>query len=200
MVLEDTIMERSVGFLPSGATLRRYLILAYGAAGTIFDCGVMVLGSLLVGLGTVLTLVTFGVVETSMDNTTAALLASALVSGVVGLFLLGIAAEGPVGRGRRLVGFELWEVAAARAVMALAMGGLFLVAHALITGPAEALPAPIDPAVAAVRAVGLAGIVGTTFVGVPLAWEARRRLGETMGEIEIPVIYTVWVIATMVFL
>ena len=194
------MMERSIGFLPNKAALRRYLILAYGTAGTIFDCGAMVLGSVLIGLGTVLTLITFGVVETSLENTTAALLASALVSGVVGLFLLGIAAEGPVGRGRRLVGFDLREIAAARAVMALVIGGLFLLAHGLIAGPAEALPAPIDPGVAAVRAVGLAGIVGAAFIGVPLAWGARRRFGETMGEIEIPVIYTVWVIATMVFL
>ena len=70
------------------------------------DVGLMVLGSLLVGLSLAVLLAGFDIVDVVQELATAPLLISALVLAVAGLFCLGVASEGPLGRGRRLVGFK----------------------------------------------------------------------------------------------
>ncbi|HEY7821505.1 MAG TPA: hypothetical protein VIG24_01665, partial [Acidimicrobiia bacterium] len=81
--------------------LKRYAILAYGAFGTMADVGLMVLGSLLVGLSLAVLIGGFGLMDVTVEElSTGEMLMSAIVLAVVGLFCLGLASEGPLGRGR----------------------------------------------------------------------------------------------------
>ncbi|MEE8489531.1 MAG: hypothetical protein V3S43_04290, partial [Acidimicrobiia bacterium] len=102
--------------------LKRYAILAYGALGTMLDVGLMVLGSLLVGLSVAVLLAGFDIVDVAGDLSTGTTLISAVVLAVTGLFCLGVASEGPLGRGRRLVGFNLWEVGIGRTLAVFGLG------------------------------------------------------------------------------
>ncbi len=110
------------------ALIKRYAILAYGAFGTMFDVGLMVLGSLWVGMSIAVLLAGFEIVDVVEEMSTGGMLASALILAIVGLFCLGVAAEGPLGRGRKLVGFKLWEVGIGRtlAVFLVGFGALLL--------------------------------------------------------------------------
>ena len=81
--------------------VKRYGTLAFGAFGTMLDVGLMVLGTILVGLAIALLLAGFGLVDViPEDLSTVAMLGSSLVIAVVGMFCLGVASEGPVGKGR----------------------------------------------------------------------------------------------------
>ena len=128
-------MTDDIARVDSRAAAKRYAILAYGSFGTMLDVGLMVIGSLLVGLAVSVVLAGFGIVNVIQDLSTGAMLASSLVLAVIGLFCLGVAAEGPLGRGQRLVGFKLWEIGLGR-IIAIFVVGLFL----LFTGWSMARP------------------------------------------------------------
>ena len=181
---------------------KRYAILAYGAFGTMFDVGLMVIGSLLVGLSISVLLAGFGLVNVIQELSTGAMLASALVLAVIGLFCLGVASEGPLGRGRRLVGFTLWEVGIGRALAALVVGLLALFAYGLVDGVLEGLPAPMVKGAEGVRAAAVAGLTVMPLIGVPLSMLARwYPNGPTWLErADVPIMFVVWAIATMVII
>ena len=123
--------------------LKRYAILGYGAVGTMLDVGLMVLGSLLVGFAVSVLLAGFEIVNVIPEEmSSGAMLASALVLGVVGLFCLGVASEGPLGRGRRLVGFKLWEVGVGRILAVLGVGFAAFFAYDVLLGLIDDLPVP----------------------------------------------------------
>lgn len=184
------------------ALIRRYAILAYGCFGTMFDLGLMVIGSLLVGLSVSLLLAGFDLVSVVLELSTGALLASSLVLAVVGLFFLGVASEGPLGRGRRLVGFNLWEVGIGRVLASLLVGWLALFAHDLVQGPLQGLPEPLHTGASGLRAGGLAGLTAVPLIGVPLGVLVRRypEAPAWVAETEVPVMFVVWTVATMAFL
>ncbi|MGH8914022.1 MAG: hypothetical protein ACRDZM_05830 [Acidimicrobiia bacterium] len=179
--------------------LKRYAILAYGALGTMFDVGLMVMGSLLVGLSISVLLAGFGLVNVTQELSTGAMLASAMVLAVIGLFCLGVASEGPLGRGRRLVGFKLWEVGIGRAIAVLLVGLLALFAYGLVDGLLEGLPAPVVKGAEGVRAAGIAGLTVMPLIGVPLSLLALwYPNGPTWLErADVPIMFVVWAVATM---
>jgi hypothetical protein len=181
---------------------KRYAILAYGAFGTMLDIGLMVVGSLLVGLSISVLLAGFGLVSVVQDLSTGAMLASALVLAVIGLFALGVAAEGPLGRGRRLIGFKVWEVGIGRTLAVLAVGLLALLIYGLVDGLLEGVPAPIVMGARGIRATGIAALTAMPLIGVPLALLVRWYPNgpSWLGRAEIPVMFVVWAVATMALL
>ena len=192
-------MTEGVARPDSRAMARRYAILAYGSFGTMLDVGLMVLGSLLVGLAVSVVLAGFDLVNVIQDLSTGAMLASSLVLTVIGLFCIGVAAEGPLGRGRRLVGFQLWEIGVGRIVAVFVVGLLFLLIHGLVDGPVEGLPIPITTGVDGIRAVGVSGMTVMPLIGVPAALAARLyRDGPTwLQTADLPMMFVVWAVATM---
>ncbi len=179
--------------------LKRYAILAYGALGTMLDVGLMVLGSLLVGLSVAVLLAGFDIVDVAGDLSTGTTLISAVVLAVTGLFCLGVASEGPLGRGRRLVGFNLWEVGIGRtlAVFGLGVGALLL--YGVVGGLLEGLPKPLLQGTEGLRAVGVAAMTAMPLVGVPLSLVARGLPveAEWVHRFDVPVMFIVWAVASM---
>ncbi|HLF44406.1 MAG TPA: hypothetical protein VJA46_12910 [Acidimicrobiia bacterium] len=179
--------------------VKRYAILGYGAFGTMLDVGLMVLGSLLVGLATAVLLAGLDLVNVVQELSTGAMLASALILAVVGLFCLGVASEGPLGRGRKLLGFQLWEVGIGRTVAVFLVGFGALLAYGVISGFLEDLPEPLHKGAEGLRAVGVAGMAVMPLLGVPLSLLVRwaPNAPAWLSKAEIPVLFVVWAIATM---
>jgi hypothetical protein len=183
--------------------LKRYGILAYGAFGTMADVGLMVLGSLLVGLSLAVLLGGFGLVEvTTAELSTGAMLISAIVLAVVGLFCLGVAAEGPLGRGRRLVGFKLWEVGIGRTLAVFVTGFIVLLLYDFIGDLLDDVPAPLFTGAEGFRAVGVAGMTVMPLLGVPLSLLvlAAPEDYSWVRQADIPLMFVVWTIAAMIIL
>lgn len=183
--------------------LKRYGILAYGAFGTMADVGLLVLGSLLVGLSLAVLVGGFGLVEvTSQDLSTGEMLISAIVLAVVGLFCLGVASEGPLGRGRRLVGFHLWEVGIGRILAVFLAGLISLLLYNFIGGLLEDVPPPLLKGVEGFRAVGVSGVTVMPLLGVPLSLVVRSLPEEYAWarQADIPVMFIVWTVAAMLIL
>ena len=181
------------------ALIKRYAILAYGAFGTMFDVGLMVLGSLLVGMSIAVLLAGFEIVDVVQEMSTGGMLASALILAIIGLFCLGVAAEGPLGRGRKLVGFKLWEVGIGRTLAVFAVGFGALLLYGAIEGLLGDLPEPLHKGAEGLRAVGIAGMVVMPLIGVPLSllinWAPNAP--DWVRKAEIPSMFVVWAIATM---
>lgn len=183
--------------------LKRYAILAYGAFGTMADVGLMVLGSLLVGLSLAVLIGGFGLMEvTAEELSTGQMLISAIVLAVVGLFCLGLASEGPLGRGRRLVGFKIWEVGIGRTLAVFISGLIALLLHDFIGGFLDAVPSPIYKGLEGFRVVGVAGMTAMPLLGVPLSLAARSAPEEYtwVRKADIPVMFVVWATTAMVIL
>jgi len=179
---------------------KRYAILAYGGFGTMVAVGLMVLGSLLVGLAVAVFLAGFDLIDQFVEPmSTEGLLASSMVILVAGLLFLGIATESPLGRGRRLVGFELWEIGIARILAVALVGLLMLVLHDYIEGLLDGLPEPFFLAADGLEAVARGGLIIMPIVGVPLSLAARYAAGQRQSfpDLELPVLFVVWVITVM---
>jgi hypothetical protein len=178
---------------------RRYAILAYGSFGMMLDVGLMVLGTLLVGLAISVVLAGFDLVNVIQDLSTGAMLASSIVLTVIGLFCIGVAAEGPLGRGRRLVGFKPWEIGVGRLVAVIVVGLIFVLVYGLVDGAVEGLPLPITTGVEGIRAVGVAGMTVMPLIGVPASLLARwsSEGPAWLRSADLPIMFVVWAVATM---
>jgi len=181
------------------STLKRYAILAYGAFGTMLDVGLMVLGSLLVGLSIAVLLAGFDVVDVAGDLSTGTMLISAVVLAVTGLFCLGVASEGPLGRGRRLVGFRLWEVGIGRTLAVFAIGFGALLLYGVMGRVLDGLPKPLLQGAEVLRAVGVAGMTAMPLFGVPLSLGVRWLPveAEWVHRADVPAMFIVWALASM---
>ncbi len=202
MVRVTSVTDRTARTSGIGV-IKRYAILAYGAVGTMADVGLMVLGSLLVGLAMAVLLGGFGLVDvTQAEMSTGEMLISAIVLAVIGLFCLGVASEGPLGRGRRLVGFRLWEVGIGRTLAVFGVGLVTLILYQLLTGLLEGVPVPLIKGTAGIRAVGVAGMTAMPLVGVPLSLVARGTPAgfEWAHRADIPVMFITWTVAAMLIL
>jgi hypothetical protein len=183
--------------------VKRYAILAYGAFGTMADVGLMVVGSLLVGLAVAVLIGGFGLVDvTTQDLSTGEMLISAIVLAVIGLFCLGVASEGPLGRGRRLVGFSPWELGIGRVLAVFVVGLLSLLVYQFIGGLLEGVPAPLYKGAEGFRVVGVAGMTVMPLVGVPLSLLVRAAPDEYAWarQTEIPVMFIVWTVTGLLIL
>lgn len=187
---------------PTPASFRRYSTLGIGAFGTMLDVALVVIGSIFLGLTAAVVLDGFGLVRIGLGLSTGAMLGSALVIGILGGFALGVASEGPLGRGRSLVGFTETEVLVARVVSVMVVGTLLVLLERYARGIVAELPFPFGVAASALRAVGLAALTAVPFVAIPLAWWARSGgLGDTLAaDADIPLMYFVWAVATMILL
>lgn len=166
------------------------------------DVGLVVVGTLLLGLAMAVILDGFDLVTIGLGLSTGAMLGSGLVIGIVGGFALGVASEGPLGRGRRLEGYDGVEVLVARMVASVVVGLVFLLIRSYLIDPAAELPLPFQIGVDSLRAVAIAGMTAVPVLAVPLAWWIRSgALGAAFAlDGDIPVLYFVWAIATMVLL
>jgi hypothetical protein len=182
--------------------LKRYGILAYGAMGNMFDVGLVVLGTLFVGLGVTVLLAGFDVVGAIDDMSTPAMLGSSIILIVVGMFALGVASEGPLGRGRRLVGFNIWEIGIGRAISAFFVGLVMLMIHQLTAGIVDDLPAVFLRGADGLRAVAVAGMVAVPLAGVPLSLLIRNLDDryDWLKRWEVHSVFVVWLIATLILL
>jgi hypothetical protein len=183
--------------------IKRYAILAYGTIGTVGAVGLLVLGSLLVGLSIAVLLEGFGLVDVFTEElSTGATLISAIVLAVVGLFCLGVASEGPLGRGRRLVGFQLWEIGIGRTLAAFVSGLIGLLIYGMLSGPLEGLPGPVIKGAEGIRAVSVAGMTVMPLLGVPLSLATRLSPEPYLWvrEAEVPVFFVVWAVSAMIIL
>ncbi len=182
--------------------LKRYGILAYGAMGNMFDVAMVVVGTLFVGLGVSVLLAGFDVVGALDDMSTPAMLGSSIILIVVGMFALGVASEGPLGRGRRLVGFNIWEVGIGRAISAFCVGLVLLLIHQLTAGIVEDLPAVFLRAAEGLRAVAVAGMVAVPLAGVPLSLLIRNLDDgyDWLKRYEVHSVFVVWLIITLILL
>lgn len=183
--------------------VKRYAILAYGSFGTMSDVGLMVLGSLLVGLSVAVLLGGFGLVDLLGETlSTGAMLISAIVLAVVGLFCLGVASEGPLGRGRRLVGFQIWEVGIGRVIAVFLTGLAGIIIYGFLKDILDSVPSPIHKGAAGIRAVSVAGMTVMPLLGVPLSLVIRATPDQYAWarQAEVPVMFLVWAISSMLIL
>jgi hypothetical protein len=195
-------MNEALGGESPTKRLKRYGILAYGAMGNIFDVGLVVLGTLFVGLGFTVLLAGFEVVGSIADMSTPALLGSAIILIVVGMFALGVASEGPLGRGRRLVGFNIWEIGIGRAIAAFLVGLVLLLIHRLTAGIVDDLPVVFLRGAEGLHAVSVAGMVAVPLVGVPLSLLICNLNDgyDWLKRYELHSIFVVWLVATLILL
>lgn len=184
------------------ALLKRYAVLAYGALGTMLDVGLMVLGAMLVGLAIAVLLAGFELADLSLELSTGTMLISAIVLAVSGLFCLGVASEGPLGRGRRLVGFKIWEVGIGRTLAVFGVGFGALLLYGFIGRFLDGLPEPLFKGTEAIRAVGVSGMTAMPLIGVPLSLLARSVRGSFawVQYADVPVMFVVWAVAAMIVL
>lgn len=166
------------------------------------DVALVVIGSALLGLAIAVLLDGFELVAIGLDLSTGAMLGSSLVIGIVGGFALGVASEGPLGRGRRSVGLNENHVLLARILAAVVVGLLLLVVRNLIDDYLADLPVPFDIGADVIQAAAVAGMTAVPVVAVPLAWWMRSGgFGAAVAvDGDIPLMYFIWAVATMVLL
>ncbi|HEY7565137.1 MAG TPA: hypothetical protein VIA81_09445 [Acidimicrobiia bacterium] len=186
---------------PTSEGWRYYLRLAVNSFATMLDLGLFAFGSALVGLGIAVALSSFGLIAAESDLSTGAALVSALVLGVVGTFAMGIASEGPVRRPSTFVSTSEAEVAIGRAIASVLVGVLFVFLAGRLRPLSEGMTAPIEKGVDLLRAAGIAGLGSVPLLGVPISYAIRRTgvLGDSAVEVDLPVLFAVWVIA-LIFL
>jgi hypothetical protein len=161
------------------------------------DVAMLTVGSALVGLGAAVLLGGFGLVSSSLDLSTAALLGSALVAGIVGAFALGVASEGGVGRVSEAGGTAV-ERLAGRVVPGVLVAAGLLIVHAYLRRFAGDLPVTFAYGLEAVRAGGVAGLIAS-IAGPGLTWGlAFVWTDDLVVEIEIPILYLIWSLALLV--
>ena len=183
-------------------TLKYYATLAYGAVGTVAATGLMVAGTLLVGLAIPVLLAGVGLLEIEPEMTTAPLVISGLILGMAGGFCLGVASESPLGRGRRLQGFKIWEVGIGRTLAAVATGFVLLFVYRFILRWIGDVPVPLMKGVEVFRAVGGAATLAMPLIGVPvsLLLRAAPTRRAWVNRLEEPALYAIWVMAAVLAL
>ena len=180
---------------------RWYVRTAWHALVSMADVGLLVVGSALVGLAAVVILEGFGVVRIGLTASIGAALGSGLVIAVFGAFGLGVAAEGPVGRGLRGEPATEVEAGIAAGLATVVVGFLLLLAASRLSSVTSDLPQPFEEARRVLHAAGRAGWITAPLAGVGI-WLGRRRFGETVWwiESETPLHYVAWAVLTMILL
>lgn len=179
---------------------RYYLRLAANSFATMLDLGLYALGAALAGMGLALLLATFDVVRRATDLSTGSGLVTAMVLAIVGAFLMGIASEGPARRDNLVAVRSELDRAISRAASSIIVGVLFVFVAGVIRPRLGDFPTPIGQGVELMRQAGIAGLWPVPLIGVPLAWGLRHPslLGRSGIELELPVMFTVWVLVLIV--
>ena len=182
-----------------GEDWRYYVRLVSNSFATMLDLGLYALGAALAGLGIALVLAGLGLVDRETGLSTGSGLVTAMVLAVAGAFLMGIASEGPARRNNRAFVHNELERALSRAVSSVLVGIVLIVAAGMLSPLIEDFPAPLARGVELMRRAGTAGLWAVPLIGVPLAWGVRHPavLGESGIEVELPVMFTVWIVALL---
>jgi hypothetical protein len=111
---------------------------------------------------------------------------------------MGIASEGPARRDTMVgVNYE-WQRALTRVVTSIMVGIILVVGSGYLEPIVAEFTAPLQRGVELMRAAGVAGLWPVPLFGVPLAWLIRHFLPAEGIELELPVMFTVWVVALIV--
>lgn len=193
----DEVMEEA-----RQLSVGRVLSLFGYAFSSLADVGMLVAGSGLVGLAIAILRDGFGSGTPTLTDNTGALLGSALIIGVFGVFALGVAFEGPVGHGRLSRSVGAVELSVARAVAALLVGLIGVVAAGVLPTFVGGLPDIFLMATDVVAAAGRSGMIFVVLLAVPITLFLRYRYDgqKWMEEAELPVFYLVWLIGAMFFM
>jgi hypothetical protein len=168
-------------------------------AGTTLDVGLLVVGTALVALAIVVLLDGFEIFDVGLTTSTGEMLGSGLVIAVFGAFALGVAVEGPIRALRTRTGSEI-EMLLIRAGSLLLVGGLLLIIGRFIEQYVEELPSTFAIANDVLVATGVAGLTATLVLGALSLWGLRRIYADRswLDLIELPVLYSLWVIGTLI--
>ena len=178
---------------------RRLFRLFRRITGTTLDVGLLVGGTALVSLALVVLLDEFEILEVGLTKSTGEMLGSGLVIAVFGAFALGVAVEGPIRALRTRSGSEI-EMLLIRAGSLLLVGGILLFIGRFIEKYIDELPSPFGIANDVLVATGVAGLTATLLLGATALWGLRRLYADKpwLDLIELPVLYSLWVIGTVI--
>jgi hypothetical protein len=167
------------------------------------DMYLTVLGSAIVALAAVVLLDGFDIVRLGMTNTTGGMLATSIVIAVVGLFMLGIASEGPL-RGEGLetpeVNLVVARVLATLLVCVVGLWAASALASVSETTTTIPLDGPFSYVITITKAVAVAGIFVVSTLAVPASWLLRRTLPSSALGWDRLMILAVWFLAAFVLL
>ena len=178
---------------------RRLFRLFRRITGTTFDVGLLVLGTALVSLAIVVLLDGFEIFDIGLTKSTGEMLGSGLVIAVFGAFALGVAVEGPIRALRTRDGTEI-EMLLIRVGSLLLVGGLLLFIGRFVEQYIDELPSTFGIANDLLVATGVAGLTATLLLGATVLWGFRRLYADRpwLDLIELPVLYSLWVIGTLI--
>ncbi|MGZ5382631.1 MAG: hypothetical protein ACXW15_02615 [Acidimicrobiia bacterium] len=178
---------------------RRLFRLFRRITGTTLDVGLLVVGTALVSLAIVVLLDGFDVLDVGLTRSTGEMLGSGLVIAVFGAFALGVAVEGPIRALRTRTGSEM-EMLLIRAGSLVLVGGILLFVGRFIEKYVEDLPSTFGIANDVLVAIGVAGLTATLVLGGAALWGLRRYYADRpwLDLIELPVLYSLWVIGTLI--
>lgn len=184
---------------PTEPEARRLFRLFRRITGTTFDVGLLVVGTALVSLAIVVLLDGFEVLEVGLTKSTGEMLGSGLVIAVFGAFALGVAVEGPIRALRTRTGSEI-EMLLIRVGSLLLVGGILLFVGRFLEQYLEDLPSTFAIANDVLVATGVAGLTATLLLGATTLWGLRRIYADRpwLDLIELPVLYSLWVIGTLI--
>jgi hypothetical protein len=184
---------------PAEPEARRLFRLFRRITGTTFDIGLLVVGTALVSLAIVVLLDGFEVLDVGLTKSTGEMLGSGLVIAVFGAFALGVAVEGPIRALRTRTGTEI-EMLLIRVGSLLLVGGILLFVGRFIEQYLEELPSTFAIANDVLVATGVAGLTATLLLGATGLWGLRRIYADRpwLDLIELPVLYAMWVIGTLI--
>ncbi len=183
----------------TGGDVRYWLRLLASVFRSMLDVAMLVVGSGLVSLGIVVLLDGFGLVSVRLGLSTGGMLATALVLGIVGAFAFGVASEGWFGASTGPMPRTPEHVAVARVVSSVAIGWLLWFGARRLTDLVADLAYPIAVGQEVVRATGVSGMMVVPLVGVGGAYLLHRSLRRAGfgSDVELGMIYFVWVLATV---
>ena len=178
---------------------RYYTRLAINSFATMLDLGLYTVGAALVGYGVSVLLVGFGLVDVESFLSTGTALVSALVLGVVGTFSMGIASEGPARRASTFIPNNDHERAIGRAVSAFLVGLILVAVADRLDRFSDDLSVPLVNGIDLIRTTGRAALWPVPLIGVPLAWAVHRSriLGESVGSLDLPIMFATWVVTVI---
>jgi len=176
-----------------------YLRLVAGTFRTMLDVGMLAVGTALVALAIAVLGDAFDLFSIGLTLSTSALLGSSMVVFVVGAFALGLASEGGYGAPESVRGYPALETALGRLVGSVAVGLLLMVGAARLVDLVADLALPLRVGYEVIRAAGTAGATVVPLIGVPLAFGIGRIGNGAARELELPLMYVVWALATLSF-
>lgn len=186
--------------LQPGSAARRWITLSVRSALAVADVGLLVVGTGLVGIGLGLFLNGFGLVDLVVDDDLGQALAVGLVIAMIGGFVIGVAAEGPIGHAAPLPDTKPWEALVAGVPALL----LFVWGIGLLEILADRVLLDFSSHFAFVashlNAVQQAGVTAGLFIGLPVMWAARQFVAPRMFVFETAApaaLYVAWMVGVI---